>query len=356
MTILDDLTRGSAAFRPRAPGAAANDAVAPLSGHDTGTEAFARDVLDGLSRPVKAIPCVWLYDRRGSELFEDITTLDEYYPTRTETRLLAALAPELATLVGPGADLVELGSGSSTKTRLLLQAMPALARYLPVDISADFLHDAVAALRRDFPGLAIEPVVADFSAPFALPALPARPSLHGAAAAAVTAPRVGFFPGSTIGNFMPEAAVPLLANFAHALGAGAWLLIGVDTTRDPRRLVPAYDDARGVTAAFDLNLLVRANRELGADFDLDAFRHEARFDAVHGRVEMHLVSTRAQAVTMRGRRFAFLAGESIHTENAYKYDDASFRALAARAGWRCERAWRDDAGSGFSVYLARAGG
>jgi dimethylhistidine N-methyltransferase len=370
MTTLDDLSRGNAVPRPRdddeadldiagttrPPAIAANDAVAlahDLPGStgtaiDSTTEAFARDVLDGLARPAKAIPCLWLYDRRGSELFEDITTLDEYYPTRTETRLLAALAPELATRIGPGADLVELGSGSSTKTRLLLQAMPALARYLPVDISADFLHDAVAALRRDFPGLAVEPVVADFSAPFTLPALPLA---RGAAAA----PRLGFFPGSTIGNFMPEAAVALLANFAHALGAGAWLLIGVDTTRDPARLVPAYDDARGVTAAFDLNLLARANRELGADFDLDAFRHEARFDAAHGRVEMHLVSTRAQEVAVRGRRFAFREGESIHTENAYKYDDDTFRALAARAGWQCERAWRDDAGSGFSVYLARTG-
>lgn len=311
-------------------------------GHDPSIDAFARDVLHGLSQAQKSIPCIWLYDRRGSELFEDITTLDEYYPTRTETRLLAALAPEVAATVGDRASLVELGSGSSTKTRLLLQAWPTLARYQPVDISADFLHDAVASLRRDFPGLPIQPVVADFSRPFHIPDGDAHEH-----------PRLGFFPGSTIGNFTPEAAVTLLANFAQALGPGAWLLIGVDTTRDRERLLRAYDDARGVTADFDLNLLARIDRELDGDFDLDAFHHESRFDEEHGRVEMHLVSDRAQVVHVRGHAIRFAAGESIHTENAYKYDDASFRALAAHAGWHVRRSWRDDQGSGFTVYLAR---
>ncbi len=302
--------------------------------------AFERDVLAGLASPRKAIPCLWLYDRRGSELFEDITQLAEYYPTRTETRLLSDLAPEVAARVGEGASLVELGSGASVKTRLLLDAMPHLARYLPVDISGDFLHDAVAGLRRDFPGLPVQPIVADFSRPFEVPGDDGSP-------------RLGFFPGSTIGNFTPEAAVALLRNFAQALGPGAWLLIGVDTTQDPARLVPAYDDARGVTAAFDLNLLARINRELGGDFDLDAFHHEARWNAAEGRIEMHLVSDRAQAVMVQGQRFDFGAGETIHTENAYKYADPAFRKLAADAGWRCVMSWRDTDASGFTVYLAR---
>jgi dimethylhistidine N-methyltransferase len=344
---LDEAARHDDAANDPTGAEAAPPAQPPLSPHDAddGTEAFAHDVLAGLSEPRKWVPCTWLYDRRGSELFEDITTLAEYYPTRTETRLLAALAPEVAGLVGDHASLVELGSGSSTKTRLLLQAMPSLARYLPLDISADFLHDAVAGLRRDFPRLAIEPVVADFSHPFHIPALDAEDP--------ASSPRLGFFPGSTIGNFTPTAAVALLAHFAQALGPGAWLLIGVDTTQDPRRLVPAYDDARGVTAAFDLNLLTRINRELGGDFDVDAFHHEARFDIDLGRIEMHLVSDRAQVAHVRGRRFTFRPGETIHTENAYKYADPAFRALAHEAGWHCERAWRDDQGSGFTVYLAR---
>jgi dimethylhistidine N-methyltransferase len=309
--------------------------------------AFARDLLTGLSQPQKNIPCIWFYDHRGSQLFEDITRLPEYYPTRTETRLLQGLVGEVATTVGPHAQLIELGSGSSVKTRLLLQAMPELAAYVPVDISEAFLNDAVAGLLRDFPHLVVKPVVADFTAPFALPRLPTQ--LHGQ-----PSPRLGFFPGSTIGNFSPEAATTLLTQFAQALGPQAWLLIGVDTTQNPALLLPAYDDARGVTADFNRNLLMRINRELGANFSLRHFHHAARFDAAAGRVEMHLVSEIKQTVKVLGHSFDFQAGESIHTENAYKYTASAFMRLASNAGWREQRVWCDTEGTGFSVFLMRS--
>lgn len=311
--------------------------------------ALARDVLTGLSQPQKTLPCIWFYDHRGSQLFEDITRLPEYYPTRTETRLLQGLVGEVAQAIGPHAQLIELGSGSSIKTRLLLQALPELAAYVPVDISEAFLNDAVAGLLRDFPQLLVQPVVADFTAPFALPRLPTQ--RHGQ-----HSPRLGFFPGSTIGNFSPEAATTLLAQFAQALGPRAWLLIGVDTTQNPSLLVPAYDDAQGVTAAFNSNLLLRINRELGANFSLRHFHHAARFDADLGRIEMHLVSEIQQTVTVLGHRFEFKAGESIHTENAYKYTAPAFLRLARNAGWREHRTWCDTEGTGFSVFLMRSAG
>jgi L-histidine N-alpha-methyltransferase len=309
--------------------------------------AFARDLLTGLSQPQKNIPCIWFYDHRGSQLFEDITRLPEYYPTRTETRLLQGLVGEVATTVGPHAQLIELGSGSSVKTRLLLQAMQELAAYVPVDISEAFLNDAVAGLLRDFPQLVVKPVVADFTAPFALPRLPTQ--LHGQ-----PSPRLGFFPGSTIGNFSPEAATTLLTQFAQALGPQAWLLIGVDTTQNLALLLPAYDDAQGVTADFNRNLLSRVNRELGANFHLNHFHHAARFDATAGRVEMHLVSEIKQTVKVLGHSFDFQAGESIHTENAYKYTASAFMRLASNAGWREQRVWCDTEGTGFSVFLMRS--
>ena len=308
--------------------------------------ALARDVLTGLSQAQKTLPCIWFYDHRGSQLFEDITRLPEYYPTRTETRLLQGLVSDVANTVGPHAQLIELGSGSSVKTRLLLQAMPELAAYVPVDISEAFLNDAVAGLLRDFPQLVVKPVVADFTAPFALPRLPTQ--LHGQ-----PSPRLGFFPGSTIGNFSPEAATTLLSQFAQALGPQAWLLIGVDTTQNPALLVPAYDDAQGVTADFNRNLLLRINRELGANFHLNHFHHAARFDAAAGRVEMHLVSEIKQTVKVLGHSFEFQAGESIHTENAYKYTAPAFMRLASSAGWREQRVWCDEQANGFSVFLMR---
>jgi dimethylhistidine N-methyltransferase len=304
---------------------------------------FEADVLEGLDDDQKHLPSIWLYDHRGSELFEEITEVAEYYPTRTETRLLAGLAPELESEIGGVHTLVEIGSGSSRKTRLLLAAMHSLRRYVPVDISADFLHEAAAGLARDFPDVAVLPVVADFTEPFALPA----------AAAEDPAGNLGFFPGSTIGNFTPDAAVDLMTQLGRTLGPRSRLLIGVDTTQDPALLIPAYDDAAGVTAAFNLNLLDRINRELDGDFDRRDFRHLARHDPQHGRIEMHLVSQRAHEVRVRGRTFAFAAGETIHTENCYKYSPSQFLHMAHAAHWRCERSWQDGGRTGFTVYLLR---
>ena len=304
---------------------------------------FEADVLEGLEDEHKHIPSIWLYDRLGSEWFEEITEVAEYYPTRTETRLLAGLATELEGESGAVRSLVEIGSGSSRKTRLLLAAMPALARYVPVDISGDFLNDAVAGLARDFPAVEMQPVVADFTAPFALPP----------AAAADPSGNLGFFPGSTIGNFTPDAAVALMTQLGRTLGPRSRLLIGVDTTQDPALLIPAYDDAAGVTAEFNLNLLDRINRELDGDFDRRDFRHLARHDPQEGRIEMHLVSQRAHDVHVRGRTVAFAEGETIHTENCYKYTPSQFLRMAHAARWRCERSWQDGGRTGFTVYLLR---
>jgi len=306
---------------------------------------FESDVLDGLDDDQKHIPSIWLYDRRGSELFEEITEVAEYYPTRTETRLLAGLAPELESEIGGVHSLVEIGSGSSRKTRLLLAAMGSLVRYVPVDISADFLHDAAVALAHDFPHLEVQPVVADFTQPFALPSTGRE--------AGDSAGNLGFFPGSTIGNFTPEAAVDLMTQLGRTLGPRSRLLIGVDTTQDPALLIPAYDDAAGVTAAFNLNLLDRINRELDGEFDRADFRHLARHDPRQGRIEMHLVSQRAHEVRVRGRTYAFAQGETIHTENCYKYSPSQFLHMAHAAQWRCERSWQDGGRTGFTVYLLR---
>ncbi len=333
---------------PVAPGAAGRGtnvtALKPAPGADPQFEA---DVLDGLDDDQKHVPSIWLYDRRGSELFEEITEVAEYYPTRTETRLLAGLAPALDSEIGGVHSLVEIGSGSSRKTRLLLGAMHALRRYVPVDISADFLRDAAAGLAHDFPHLAVQPVVADFTGPFALPAADATGDSAG---------NLGFFPGSTIGNFTPDAAVALLAQLGRTLGPRSRLLIGVDTTQDPALLIPAYDDAAGVTAEFNLNLLDRINRELDGEFDRRDFRHLARHDPRQGRVEMHLVSQREHSVRVRGRTFAFAAGETIHTENCYKYAPSQFLHMAHAAHWRCERSWQDGGRTGFTVYLLRRDG
>ena len=307
---------------------------------------FEADVLEGLDDDQKHIPSIWLYDRRGSELFEEITEVAEYYPTRTETRLLAGLAPQLESEIGGVLSLVEIGSGSSRKTRLLLAAMHSLQRYVPVDISADFLHDAAAGLARDFPQLAILPVVADFTQPFTLPS----------GATDDSAGNLGFFPGSTIGNFTPDAAVDLMTQLGRTLGPRSRLLIGVDTTQDPALLIPAYDDAAGVTAEFNLNLLDRINRELGGDFDRRNFRHLARHDPKLGRIEMHLVSQCEQQVHVHGRTFFFADGETIHTENCYKYSPSVFLRMAHAARWRCERSWQDGGRTGFTVYLLHRDG
>ena len=304
---------------------------------DDAARGFADAALDGLGRPQKTLPCEYLYDERGSTLFERITDLPEYYPTRTEIAILEACVGEIVADTPSGSVLVEFGSGSSRKTEILLQALDKLAAYVPVDVSSSALADAKRRLAERFPTLRVDPVVGDFRAALVFPEdLASRP-------------RLGFFPGSTIGNFEPEQAVTLLARMAQSLGPAGRLIIGVDLRKAETTLLPAYDDAAGVTAAFNKNLLVRANRELGADFDLDGFAHEAVFNAARSRVEMHLVSGSAQTVSLLGRRFAFRAGETIHTESSHKYALADFAALVRRAGWQPRRVWTD-ARDLFSVH------
>ena len=302
--------------------------------------AFRADVLAGLAEPIPSIPARWLYDLRGSELFDDITRLDEYYPTRTETALLEARMPEIAALACNDCAIVEFGSGSSTKTPLLLQAMRPRA-YVPVDISGEYLRDSAARVDALFPTLPVYPVEADFTKQVTLPA-----EIDGM-------PRLGFFPGSTIGNFVPRSATDLLRHFREILGVGSKLLIGMDRVKPVERLIAAYDDPQGVTALFNLNLLHRINRELGADIDIAAFRHEARWHDMNGRMEMHLVATRDTAFTIDGRRFAFAKGESIHTENSHKYGPRGARLLLLAGGWSPLAEWSDEAGD-FALILAEA--
>ncbi len=301
-----------------------------------GVEEFREAVLAGLAARPKALEPKFFYDERGSQLFDAITELDEYYPTRAETALLESHAEAIAAFVGKDASLVEFGSGSSVKTRILLAALPDLACYVPIDISGEHLQAAAERLAADF-ALPIVPLHADYTSAFTLP--PAVPAQR----------RVGFFPGSTIGNFAPGAAAAFLRQARDLLGADARFLVGADLQKDEKRLVAAYDDAEGVTAAFNLNLLRRINRELEGDFDLAAFRHEARYNRAEARIEMHLVSLKAQQVRVAGRRFDFAAGESIHTENSYKYTSESFAALARAGGWRPAAEWRDPDGL-FSLH------
>jgi dimethylhistidine N-methyltransferase len=302
---------------------------------------FATALLTGLSAPAKSIPCRFLYDAAGSALFERITELPEYYPTRTETRILRERAEEIARDAASGNVLIEFGSGSSTKTELLLAKMHRLHAYVPIDISHTALGDARTRIGRRFPDLRVLPVCGDFSQALALP-----PEIDGR-------PRLGFFPGSTIGNLTEAAAVKLLANMAKILGHGARLIIGADLKKDVRRLLSAYDDKEGVTAAFNLNLLKRANRELETDFDVGQFDHLATYDERHGRVELYLVSQAEQTVNVLGERIAFAAGERIHTEHSHKYDVAGFHALAAKAGWQPLKVWTD-ADELFSVHVLEA--
>lgn len=299
--------------------------------------AFARDVIDGLSRRQKAIPPRWFYDADGSRLFEEITRLDEYYPTRAEIDILRSHAGDLMAASPSRTELVEFGSGSSVKTELLLAAAGDRIRaYVPIDVSPTALADAALRLKARFPQLQVDPVTADFTA---LDYLPSRPQ---------TPPRLGFFPGSTIGNFDHRDAIALLKRFRRLLGTGGRLIIGVDLDKDKSVLERAYDDARGVTAQFNLNLLHRINRELGAAIDVSAFRHMARYDP-GGRIEMHLVSTGPQSVEILGRRFTFAAGETIHTENSWKFTLARFRFMAQQGGWTASRAFLDADGL-FSVH------
>jgi dimethylhistidine N-methyltransferase len=294
------------------------------------TSAFEDDVLAGLNATPKRVPAKYFYDGAGSLLFERITELPEYYPTRCEMHILRDHAAEIAQLVPAGAALVEFGSGSSKKARIMLRALPKLVAYVPVDICGEMIEQEAAELRPDFPGLKVLPVTADITQAFDLP--------EPAKAAPV---RVGFFPGSTIGNFEPHEAAAFLRNAAHILGPGATLIIGVDLIKPVEVLNAAYNDAKGITAKFNLNLLVRINRELGATFKLDTFAHRAFYNRERHRVEMHLASLKRQKVRVAGESIDFRAGETIHTENSYKYSIASLGALARGVGWQPAGVWTD---------------
>jgi dimethylhistidine N-methyltransferase len=304
---------------------------------------FLQDVLEGLSRPRKALSPKYFYDERGSALFEAICELPEYYPTRTEMAIMREHVGEMAERLGPDCLLIEYGSGSGRKTRVLIAAL-APAAYLPIDIAREQLEHSAAGLQADFPGLQVLAVCADYSRPLVLPDVENTPARR----------RVVYFPGSTIGNFALPEAREFLREARATVGAQGAMLVGVDLKKDERLLNAAYNDAQGVTAAFNLNLLARINRELGADFDPRAFRHEAFYNAALSRIEMHLVSEKKQTVAIAGQRFEFAAGESIHTENSCKYSVAEFQALARSAGFAPVHCWTDP-GKLFAVhYLAAA--
>jgi L-histidine N-alpha-methyltransferase len=307
---------------------------------DPQTLSFREDVLAGLAAPIPAIPARWLYDHRGSELFDEITRLSSYYPTRTETKLLQDILPKLAAMVPKGAAVVEFGAGSATKAPLLLEAI-APAAYVPVDISGDYLEQSVAELQQRFPRLDVIPVVADFARPFSLPG------------GIEVLSRLGFFPGSTIGNFVPSTATDLLRQFRALLGAGAQLLIGMDRVKPVDRLIAAYDDREGITAQFTLNILTRINRELDGDIPVDAFRHEARWNDILSRIEIHLLATRDTGFSISGRHFAFAQGSSIHIENSHKYGQRGARLLLLAGGWTPVAEW-SDGNQDFSIILAEA--
>jgi L-histidine Nalpha-methyltransferase len=317
-----------------------NDTVINLIDLAPTEESFREAVLAGLSRDRKALPCKFLYDARGSALFEQICELPEYYPTRTERRILWRRADEIAALAGPRPQLIEFGSGSSEKTRILLEALQPSC-YVPIDISRDQLEAAALGLTREFDDLEIVPICADYTRGDFIPALPWA-----------SGTRVGFFPGSTIGNLEPDEAEAFLGRCAALLGAGDGLVIGVDLRKDRAVLDAAYNDAQGVTAEFNLNLLQRMNRELDGGFDLSRFAHEAFYDEREGRIEIYIRSLARQRVRVAGRVFVFDDGERIHTEYSYKYDIETFQRLAGRAGFYPEAAWSDPRAL-FSVHFLR---
>lgn len=311
-------------------------ALAEATRHNEPTSAFARDVIGDLSRAPKRLSPKYFYDSTGSELFEQITLLPEYYPTRTELSILRDQGQAISAMLPEGAALVEFGAGATTKVRLLL-AECRLAAYVPVDISGEFLNAQAEALRADYPTLAIHPVTADFTAPFELPA------------AVRDMPKVGFFPGSTLGNFEPGEACTFLKSARAILGKGARMVIGVDLEKDERTLYDAYNDTAGITARFNLNVLHRINRELGGDFDVGAFIHRAIYNRDRHRIEMHLISKKAFTAEVLGKKFSFRPGESIHTESSYKYSIERFDLLARVSGWKLLESWTDEAGL-FSVH------
>ena len=302
---------------------------------------FCPKSVAGLSRPQKTLPCKFLYDEEGSRLFNEICELEEYYPTRTENQILRDNINEIASLIGSECRLVEFGSGSSTKTRHLLTHLPSMSGYIPIDISGPQLLESAAQLAGEFPGLEINPLEADYGEISEIPDTKRKPRRT-----------VAFFPGSTIGNFDPVAAVAFLRNIAFLCGSDGGLLIGVDRKKPRQILEPAYNDRKGVTAKFNLGILARANRELGADFDLSAFRHHAPYNETHGRIEMHLVSKRAQIVNLDSQEFRFEEGEYITTEHSYKYTLPGFAGLALRAGFELVRNW-EDRNHLFSVLFLR---
>jgi dimethylhistidine N-methyltransferase len=302
--------------------------------------AFRDDVLAGLSAPIPAIPARWLYDRRGSELFDEITRLPSYYLTRTETAIFQEIMSEVASLVPKDSVVVEFGAGSQTKTPILLEAI-APAAYVPVDISGDYLSESARELQQRFPNIEVIPVVADFARPFTLPG------------GLEHLPKLGFFPGSTIGNFVPWSATDLLRQFRALLGPGSQVLIGMDRVKPIARLIAAYDDEEGVTAQFTLNLLTRINRELEGDIPTDAFRHDARWNDILSRIEIHLVATSDVSFSVSGRSFAFAAGSSIHVENSHKYGPRGGRVLLLAGGWTPIAEWSDAAGD-FAEILSIA--
>ena len=314
-------------------------ALVELDGDGVST-AFRAEVLDGLAQEPKAVPSRWFYDVEGSRLFEEITRLPEYYPTRAETEILQSSGDDLRRLIAPGRAVIEFGSGSSVKTPLLLRCIEPTA-YVPLDISGDFLRASAAELSRSFPDLPIHPVEADFTKPVRLPE------------EIVELPPLGFFPGSTIGNMVARTAVDLLRSMRQTLGPDSLLLIGMDLIKDVAVLEAAYDDAEGVTAEFNLNLARRINRELGGTIPLDKLRHIARWNDTYARIEMHLEATEAIAFEVSGRPFSMTEGETIHTENSHKFDRRSQYTLLLAGGWTPIERWLDSE-ERFSLILAGA--
>jgi len=314
--------------------------VHPLTDGPRTTESMRDDVIRGLSGSPKQLQAKYLYDERGSSLFDEICTLEAYYPTRTEIAILDAYADDMAQAPGSGTALVEYGSGTSQKTHRLLRALHEPAAYVPIDIAREHLLAASERIAEAFPALPVFPVWADYTASVPMP-VPADAYKQATA----------FYPGSTIGNFLPHDAIAFLEEVRRLVGEAGGLLIGADLKKDPDRLRRAYDDPEGVTAAFNKNLLVRLNRELNATFDLSQFDHEARWVPEHGRIEMHLVSQTAQTVEVDAHQFSFEAGESICTEYSHKYTVAEFADLLNQAGWQIQTTWTD-ADRLFSVHYA----
>jgi dimethylhistidine N-methyltransferase len=320
-----------------------NDAIllSPSIDRSCSCEGFLSEAVAGLSQPQKTLPCKYLYDEEGSRLFNEICELEEYYPTRTENQILRDNINEMASLIGSECRLVEFGSGTSTKTRHLLTYLPRVSGYIPIDISGPQLLESAAQLAGEFPDLEICPLEADYNGISEIPDTKRKPRRT-----------VAFFPGSTIGNFDPAAAVDFMRNIASLCGRDGGLLIGVDRKKPRGILEPAYNDRKGVTARFNLGILARANRELGADFDLSAFLHRAPYNEIHGRIEMRLVSKRAQTVHLDSREFSFEEGEYITTEHSYKYTLPGFAGLALRAGFELVKNW-EDRNHLFSVSFLR---